>query len=73
MRASIEIGRNYGYVELTINRLCSQRGKLGGRGFSNRRKIEERRGKEKECGVVYYRGDDKFLANKEREREKSCF
>ena len=68
MRASIEIGRNYGYVELTINRLCSQRGKLGGRGFSNRRKIEERRGKEKECGVLW--GDDKFLANKERERKE---
>lgn len=70
MRASIE-RRSYSYLELTINRLCSQRRERNSEGGVFR--IGEKlRNEEEGGGVVYYRRarDNKFLADKEREREK---
>lgn len=70
MRASIE-RRSYSYLELTINRLCSQRGERNSEGGVFR--IGEKlRNEEEGGGVVYYRRahDNKFLADKERERER---
>lgn len=53
MRASIE-RRSYSYLELTINRLCSQRGERNSEGGVFR--IGEKlRNEEEGGGVVYYR------------------